>query len=361
MQSLTLGRKLDSYTGVIIHAGQSSDGSEIEYSAGNSAGYVLELDNPLGTQAMAQMILDGLKLRGIRYQPFEAGSAILDPSAELGDNVSVNGVSSILFRKLTRHTHLMAADAAAPHDEEVDHEFSFVPRTVREFRRESAYTRSRIALTAEQIQLEVTRATATEGNLSSLITQNAESIAAKVSKTGGTASSFAWELTDSSWTLKANNATVLKATSAGIEVSGKIVATSGTIGGCEIVNGVLTIASANISSINADIITAGTLNVDRIASESLTGAKIAPKTITGGSSGHIAGSTITTNNTVSGINTNLGYGAAYGLATQSGTGTYPSSFTCGYLRVTSGISMNSAVYTPKETTIAGVTIHYLGY
>ena len=66
--------------------------------------------------------------------------------------------------------------------------------------------------------------------LSSSITQNATSIAAKVSKTGGTNQSFGWNLTDSAWTLTSNSNTVFKATSTGIEVSGKITATSGYIG-----------------------------------------------------------------------------------------------------------------------------------
>ena len=312
MQSLAVGRKLDSYTGVLIHAGQSSDGSAIDYFAGNSSGYVLEIDNPLGTQAMAQTILDGLKLRGTRYQPFEAGSAILDPSAELGDNVTVNGVSSILFRKLTRHSHLMAADVAAPHDEEVDHEFPFVSPLVREFKRESAYARSRLTLnanaieaevvrasdaegvlsgrltiaadaisaevtratdaegtlstritaTADAISAEVTRATDAEGTLQASISANATAITAKVSKTGGTASSFAWTLTDSSWSLSSNNQEVFKVTSGGLVVKGDITATSLTLG-----NGV-TIGASKVSGL-ASVATSGSY-ADLISKPDLT-------------------------------------------------------------------------------------------
>lgn len=49
------------------------------------------------------------------------------------------------------------------------------------------------------------------------------------------------------------------------DITGKVVANSGTIGGCAIQNGVLKVGSANITSINADTINAGTLNVDYIA------------------------------------------------------------------------------------------------
>lgn len=53
-------------------------------------------------------------------------------------------------------------------------------------------------------------------------------------------------------------------------ISGKVTATSGTIGGCAIKDKVLQVASANIISVNADTITTGTLNVDRLAANSLT-------------------------------------------------------------------------------------------
>lgn len=53
-------------------------------------------------------------------------------------------------------------------------------------------------------------------------------------------------------------------------ISGKVTATSGTIGGCVIKDKVLQVASANIISVNADTITTGTLNVDRLAANSLT-------------------------------------------------------------------------------------------
>lgn len=47
-----------------------------------------------------------------------------------------------------------------------------------------------------------------------------QSINAKVSKTGGNNSSFGWTLTDSDWSLYSSNSRVLRATSAGIEITG---------------------------------------------------------------------------------------------------------------------------------------------
>lgn len=65
-------------------------------------------------------------------------------------------------------------------------------------------------------------------------------------------------------------------------ISGKVTATSGTIGGCAIKNKVLQVASANITSVNADTITTGTLDVDRLDVDALFAKDItATGTITG--------------------------------------------------------------------------------
>lgn len=147
-----------------------------------------------------------------------------------------------------------------------------------------------------------------------------------------------------------------------------------------------------VLNINADNITTGTINADsinvtningrnikeqtidstplaegavinsRLAKDAVTTTKIKNAAVTGGSNGKIAGSTITTSNTVSGINTSLASADNYKAATVDGTSSYPSHFTTGYLKITSGISMPSmAVYTEQTKTISGVTIHYLGW
>lgn len=236
MQSLTVGKLFPQYSGVRVHAGQDSEGNEIEYFAGTDTGYVLEIDNPFATAATAQTVLDGLRLRGSRYRPYQAGSALLDPAAEIGDNVSVDGNDSIIFSASGNYGRLMAMDIAAPYEEEIDHEFPYVPKQTREFKRESSYTRSRLTVTESEISAEVVRATGAEEQLSSRISINATEIAAKVSKSGGDSSSFGWTLTDSSWRLTSNGTDVFIANSSGItvkgsgEFTGQITATSGYIG-----------------------------------------------------------------------------------------------------------------------------------
>lgn len=255
MQSLDLGTKKAAYTGVLLHAGKSEDGKDVDYMAGNESGQVIEVTIPNGTLALAYDILDRVKKRGFRYQPFESGTTIADPAIEIGDNVTVKGNNSVVMGIQTNHSRLMASTLKAPFDEEVNHEWKYVPRSERQFNRESAYTRSRLTITegqisaevvratnaenvlsgrisvaADAIAAEVTRATAAEGTLRSSIQINADNITAKVSKSGGNSSSFAWDLTDSSWTLTSNGTDVFKVTSGGAEVKGRITATSGYIG-----------------------------------------------------------------------------------------------------------------------------------
>lgn len=64
-------------------------------------------------------------------------------------------------------------------------------------------------------------------------------------------------------------------------ISGDITATSGTIGGCSITKGVLKVASGNITSVNADNITSGTLSADRIGANSVTVSKITTENLVG--------------------------------------------------------------------------------
>ena len=255
MRTLDVGRLQPAYTGVIIHSGQNGDGQEIDYSVGDDTGSVLEVTVPNGSFELAYALLDKLKLRGYQYQPFEADGAIADPAIEIGDNITANNVPSIVMGIQTNHSRLMASTLKAPFDEEVNHEWKYEPRSERQFKRESAYTRSRltineneitaevvratdaenvlsgrITVAADSITAEVARATAAEGTLRGSIEINATNIAAKVSKSGGSSQSFGWNLTDSSWTLTSNNSTVLRATSSGIEIMGRITATSGYIG-----------------------------------------------------------------------------------------------------------------------------------
>ena len=117
---------------------------------------------------------------------------------------------------------------------------------------------SQITQTASSITSEVTRATTAEGNLSSRITQNANAITAKVSSSGGSSSSFAWELNPTNFRLLSNNTEVMKCNSSGLYVTGNIV--GGSISGTTItgvtLSGTCTMAnSSKFSTLYADRVT----------------------------------------------------------------------------------------------------------
>lgn len=205
---------------------------EIEYSAGTDTGRTLRITNPWGTPQMAQDILDSIK--GFQYQPYVAEKALIDPAMELGDGVTANNVYGGVYTQLIRFGGLLTATVSAPEDEELNHEYPYKSKPNKEITREAKLLRAEMRVQADLIAMEVSeRKTAVE-ELTAQLQIQAGLIAAKVSKTGGDSSSFGWELTDSDWTIKANSREILKATKDGLAVYGKIEATSGKIGGFDI-------------------------------------------------------------------------------------------------------------------------------
>ena len=311
-----LGRNFKTFTPVKPFAPYSRVVINIDddtaVSAGNDSGYTLQMECPWGTQAMAENILRSLA--GKSYQPFQAKDAQLDPAVELGDTLSIGGVRGVLYQQSTKLTAGALSQIAAPGEQEIDHEYPYKSPTTRKFTRQVKMLRAELILAEGMIE-------------------------AKVSREGGDNASFGWKMDITRHAWYADGSLVMEVKRTGVKVEGEIIAKAGRIGDCLIENGVLKIASANIDSINAEKITAGYLSVDRIESASLTGSKIAAGTISGGSGGNIGGSTLTTWNTASGINTNLGYAAGYGMAIVQGTSNYPGVFNCGTLYAKTGITV----------------------
>ena len=293
-KSLEISSQFNGYSRVTINVTET-----LYYTAGDDTGRELVMDCPWGTQAMANNILSSL--RGFQYQPYTAQQAILDPAAELGDGVTVNGVYGGIFRIRHNGGALHAADISAPQDEEIDHEYKFEPRSTRKIERQIANVESELSVQADQI-------------------------AAKVSQTGGSASTFGWQLLATGFLLKSGNKTIFEADSGGISVTGNINATSGFIGNGS--NGFLISAKAisngksslsdnnNGVYIGTDGIALGkTFKVDSqgnltASSGTFTGAVYANKVQSGGDAGYITGGQIgsravTTAKCSSGINTSL--------------------------------------------------------
>ena len=318
---------------------------EIEYSAGSDLGRTLTLTCPWGTPEMAQNILDSV--RGYQYQPYTAEDAFIDPAVELGDGVTANNVYGGIYTKKIKFGPLMTATVAAPEDEEINHEYPYKSKPNKEITREAKMLRASLSVEAARITAEVSeRKTAVE-TLTAMLEVQAEQIEAKVSKTGGDASSFGWILTDSDWTIQANGSAILKATKSGLEVYGKITATSGKIGGFEILSNYLSYNSQTWGGTNTTGIYIGAsgiqlgkyfqvTNAGKLYAQSgefsgtvhagsikygdsygtLNGSGISSGSIVGN---RLAGNTITTSYTSAGINTSLGYADRFYGAT-SGDG-----------------------------------------
>lgn len=205
---------------------------EIEYAAGVETGRTMRLTCPWGTPEMAQNILQDVQ--GFQYQPYTAEGAMLDPSVELGDGITANNVYGGVYTQSLKFGPLLTATVAAPEDEEINHEYPYKSKPNKEITREAKMLRASLAVEAARITAEVSERKSAVESLSARLDIQSGQIEAKVSKQGGDAASFGWVLTDTDWTIKANNRDILKATKAGLEVYGKITATSGKIGGFDI-------------------------------------------------------------------------------------------------------------------------------
>lgn len=106
---------------------------ENAFTAGDDTGRTLELDCPWATQAMANAALE--KVKGYEYKPFQATDALLPTSAIVGDAVTANNVYSVIATKETVYNALSPSNISAPEDEEIDHEFPYLSKQVRESKR----------------------------------------------------------------------------------------------------------------------------------------------------------------------------------------------------------------------------------
>ena len=204
-ESMNISPLFEGYSKVIVHTGETDEeGNEIVYSAGNTTGRTLKVTNPWANQATAEAIL--ARIRGWAYQPYEAEKAIMDPAAEIGDSVILNNTFSGIYKHTTRFTQLFNSDIAAPHDEEIDHEYAYESEEDRVFVRRMNEMRATLMLYTGSIE-------------------------AKVDKISDENQSFGWRLTENGWTVFNERGTIFSVSAAGASVEGEIKALSGKIGG----------------------------------------------------------------------------------------------------------------------------------
>ena len=203
-KSLDIGDAIVGYSRVIIKTGeQDGDGNDIVYIAGDDTGYTLEIENPWGTQEIADDIL--AKILGYPYQPYDAGDAIVNPAFEIGDSVLVGDVYSGVFDAGMHFSSLFTADIAAPYEKEIDHEYAYEDSKERKYTRKINDAVARLNFYADKIE-------------------------AKVDSNGGS-DTFGWSVTSDEWSVFNENGTLFSINENGTYVKGEINADSGVIGG----------------------------------------------------------------------------------------------------------------------------------
>lgn len=342
VSSLDTSMELPAYSGVVIFAGQDDEGNNIEYRAGDQTGTLLEITNEWGSQAQADAIYK--KIRGYRYQPYNASGTHIDPSVEIGDAVTIADTYGGVFLRATTYGRDITSELEAPSKEEIEHEFQIQSPTNRQYERFTRSVRSSLAITATKIAAEVEAREAADKAIRATLSVQADAIEARVTKVGGSSSSFGWKLLNNSWMVSGNGKEIFTVDRNGAKVEGEIRATSGKIGGFDIQKNYLSYNDQTWGGTNSwggyfgtnglqlgrnfKVDMAGNLEAasGRFTGEvyagnisyggdagHLWGEAISEGSVSGGWGGQIAGGTIGTFNTTGGINTSLGYADwAYG-------------------------------------------------
>lgn len=233
VRSLYIAPELAGYSGVVIFAGQDEKGNNIEYRAGDRTGTVLEITNEWGSQAQADAIYR--KIRGFKYQTYKAGGTDIDPTAEIGDAVTVADIYGGVFAKKTTFGRHIRTDLEAPSKEEVEHEFQIQSPTNRQYERFTRSVRASLSITATKIAAEVEDRQKADNLLRATLNIQAQEIEAKVSKEGGDdASDFWWKLLSTGWDAGTGSKTVFSVKKTGAYVDGEIRSTTGKIGNWDI-------------------------------------------------------------------------------------------------------------------------------
>ena len=328
MASFDKAEQFDGYSKVIIIV---SD--EVEYSAGTDTGKTLTLNCPWGTQEIANNILQSIK--GFQYQPMTAEDALVDPSVEIGDGISANGVYSGVYSLETKFNSNLPTSVSAPADEELYEEHTYIPKTEREVTRKFLDLQSQFKIQDGKISAEVEERKSDTKSIRATLEVQAGQITAKVNKNDGSSSTFGWALETASWRIFSGSSTVLKADKNGLEVKGVIRATSGEIGGFKITSNSLTYNNQTWGGTNSNGIYIGPSGIQlgknfkvdsagnlSAASGTFSGNVYAGNIQYGGSAGYfsgggisggsiygdrLVGNTVTTAYTSSGINSTLSH------------------------------------------------------
>ena len=158
MDKTSIGRNLERFSpGIevqpITKVELLDERGEVVAVSGSDTGRTLTALHPEGTTEMAASILS--KVSGYKHMGYDGRKALIDPAAELGDGVEVDGYYVPLIYADTTFDALFASDISAPDADEIDDEYPYKSHAQRQIERNFAQTRSLITKTSEEIKLKV--------------------------------------------------------------------------------------------------------------------------------------------------------------------------------------------------------------
>lgn len=201
------------------------------FTAGDDTGRELTAPCPTATQEMVDAILASVS--GFEYKAYNAGSAGLDPAAELGDGISVGEVYSVVAA-ISNNGHGFP-DVSAPGEAELEEDDPYISPMQQEINRKTSQTRALIEKTAEEIRLSVSE------------------VSDDLSTLEGSVSELSVKL--NSITLSVSNgaySSTIKLLANGIEIASQDISMSGMIT-------VWDLSQSGATTINGDNITTGTI------------------------------------------------------------------------------------------------------
>ena len=191
--------------------------------AGDDTGLEITASCPHATQTMVNAILS--QLQGYEYQSFTADAANLDPSAELGDGVTVSGLYSFISRLEDDGEEFPSI--SAPGEVELEDEYPSAGPMTQEFNRKIAETRSTITKTAEEIRLEVENEI--EG-LSSSISVQLDSITSTVQGLNGQVSTISQKVNNITLTVQnGTDRSYIDLSVGGVTVASQVIRFTGDV------------------------------------------------------------------------------------------------------------------------------------
>lgn len=193
-------------------------------------GRIIEADCPYADQYMANRLLD--KFSSFVYKPFNARNVEVNPAAELGDGIQINGLYSILASQDYSFNSLGLSDVKAKGDNELDHEYPYIDPLVRKFSNKISGLSTSLSVLDGKIEGKISK-----GEAESLISQSLDSLTLSITNKGLT----------SSIQLKSN----------GVVISGGSIDLSGAVTFSDL-------TGYGKTNINGSNITTGTISAERI-------------------------------------------------------------------------------------------------